>query len=164
MITTSKITVALSAIPLTLLMGCGPASSENGTSKAGAATGGYGRLKREDFNRRAAEKFLPLFWREDSNKDGVLQPNELVVLWGYGDTDPRHWAADGQFTPQFNDAYQIMLQPDAAPPDEQRHKLVLEELAQGQPTLVETDLTHETPAVASTVRHLMRTGVIIERL
>ena len=63
-------------------------------------------LNREDFNRRAAEKFLPLFWREDRNKDGVLQPNELAILWGYGDTERSHWInAEDQFTPHFEEAY-----------------------------------------------------------
>ena len=125
-------------------------------------------LNREDFNRRAAEKFLPLFWREDRNKDGVLQPNELAILWGYGDTERSHWInAEDQFTPHFEEAYKTMLQPDAAassPAEEQRHKVVLDELAQGRPTLVETDLSHETPANMNMVRHLMNAAATIERI
>jgi hypothetical protein len=128
----------------------------------------YNNLVREDFNRRAAEKFLPLFWREDTNRDGVLQPNELVVLWGYGDSDPTHWVnAQQKFTSQFEQAYRSMLQPDRSTDskdDPERHKLVLQELAQGRPTLVETDLTHETPANTGAVRHLMNAAAGVERI
>jgi len=126
------------------------------------------QLTREEFNRRAAEKFLPLLWREDSNKDGMIQSGELAVLWGYGDNEAGHWIDETQhFTPQFDDAYRSMLEPDPPvpnPADQERHKLVLDELAQGRPTLVETDLSRETPDTASTVRHLMNTARIIERI
>src|SRR5882757_290495 len=65
----------------------------------------YDVMTRTDFNRRASELFLPLFWREDSNKDGALQPNELAVLWGYGDDDVSHWInAQNSFTAQFSAA------------------------------------------------------------
>ena len=132
----------------------------------------YNNLVREDFNRRTAEKFLPLFWREDTNRDGVLQPSELAILWGYGDSDPTHWVnAQQKFTPQFDQAYRSMVQPDGradsmadSKDDQERHKLVLQELAQGRPTLVETDLTHETPANSGAVRHLMTAAQGIERI
>src|SRR5262249_39238047 len=42
------------------------------------------KLARLDFNRRAAERFVPLFWRSDANKNGALDPDELAFLWGYG--------------------------------------------------------------------------------
>ena len=40
------------------------------------------RLSRADFNRLAAELALPLFWVEDTNKDGALDSDELAVYWG----------------------------------------------------------------------------------
>jgi hypothetical protein len=154
-------TLALVAFSLIIVIGCRPSAKSSKPDR-------YDQFKREDFNRRAAEKFLPLFWREDSNKDGVLQPNELAVLWGYGDSEPSHWInAEQQFTPQFDQAYSAMLQPDAAagsPAEEQRHKLVLEELAQGRPTLLETDLTQEMPANKDMVRHLMTAATRMERI
>src|SRR5262249_48021898 len=110
----------------------------------------------------------PLFWREDSNKDGALQPNELAVLWGYGDSEPSHWInPEQQFTPQFDQAYNAMLQPGpsaGSPAEEQRHKLVLEELAQGRPTLLETDLTQEMQPTKDMVRHLMNVATRIDRI
>src|SRR5262249_35433353 len=60
-----------------------------------------------------------------------------------------------------------MLQPDAAPSspaEEQRHKLVLDELAQGRTTLIQTDLSMETPATVNTVRHLMNAASALERI
>jgi hypothetical protein len=151
---------ALAILSFAAVMACQPAKP--------AETISTNKLKREDFNRRAAEKFLPLFWREDMNRDGILQPTELAVLWGFGDSNPTHWVnAQQQFTPQFNDAYQSMVQPDPSggtPTEQERHKLVLQELAQGRPTLVETDLTHEAPPNIGAVRHLMNAAAGIERI
>src|SRR5215467_9804469 len=160
--TVSKnITLALVAFSLVIVIGCRPSAKSSKPDR-------YDQFKREDFNRRAAEKFLPLFWREDSNKDGVLQPNELAVLSGYGDSEPSHWInPEQQFTPQFDQAYSSMLQSDSragSPAEEERHKLVLDELAQGRPTLLETDLTQEMPATKDMVRHLMNAATRIERI
>jgi len=158
---TTKNTLALAALSLTIVIGCRPSVKSSKPDR-------YDQFKREDFNRRAAEKFLPLFWREDSNKDGVLQPNELAVLSGYGDSEPSHWInPEQQFTPQFDQAYSSMLQSDSragSPAEEERHKLVLDELAQGRPTLLETDLTQEMPATKDMVRHLMNAATRIERI
>jgi hypothetical protein len=158
---TTKNTLALAALSLTIVIGCRPSAKSSKPDR-------YDQFKREDFNRRAAERFLPLFWREDSNKDGVLQPNELAVLWGYGDSEPSHWInPEQQFTPQFDQAYSSMLQSDpraGSPAEEERHKLVLDELAQGRPTLLETDLTQEMPATKDMVRHLMIAATRIERI
>ena len=158
---TTKNTLALAALSLTIVIGCRPSAKSSKPDR-------YDQYKREDFNRRAAERFLPLFWREDSNKDGVLQPNELAVLWGYGDSEPSHWInPEQQFTPQFDQAYSSMLQADpraGSPAEEERHKLVLDELAQGRPTLLETDLTQEMPATKDMVRHLMNAATRIERI
>src|SRR5207244_7691617 len=133
-------TIALATLSLTVLIACQSRQPSIENTR---------QLTREDFNRRAAEKFLPLFWREDTNRDDRIQPNELAVLWGYGDSDWSHWITpQQQFTAQFDEAYRAMLEPGppaSNPAEERRHKLVLDELAQGRPTLVETDLSRETP-------------------
>ena len=135
--------LAVATFSLTVLIACRAPQPSNEHTR---------QLTRDDFNRRAAEKFLPLFWREDTNKDGMIQPNELAILWGYGDSETSHWIdAQQHFTPQFDEAYRPMLEPDPPAPnhaEEERHKLVLDELAQGRPTLVETDLSRETPETA----------------
>jgi len=128
----------------------------------------YGAMKREEFNRRAAELFLPLFWREDANKDAALQPEELAVLWGYGDDDASHWIdAQHKFTAQFDAAYQRMKSSDPAAANDaekQRHDAVIEELAQGRPTLVQTDLSKDNSATVNMVRHLLNAAKAIERI
>ena len=52
----------------------------------------FDRLTRSEFNRLAAETFLPLFWVDDSDHDAAVDANELVVstherplIRGYGD-------------------------------------------------------------------------------
>ncbi len=150
-------TIALATLSLTVLIACQSRQPSNEHTR---------QLTREDFNRRAAEKFLPFFWREDTNRDDKIQPNEFAVLWGYGDSDRSHWITpQQQFTAQFDEAYRAMLEPGppaSNPAEEQRHKLVLDELAQGRPTLVETDLSRETPDTANTIRHLMNAARFIE--
>ena len=153
----SKISRAIVAfILLSGFLGCRQSES--------TAVTRYDRLKRDDFNRRAAEKFLPLFWREDANRDGALQSDELAVLWGFGDSEPKNWVNGGQFTPRFKSTYDSMLQPDAEPssPDEKdRRRLVLEELAQGKPTLVKTTFKDDSPADVNMVRHVMNAAAAI---
>ena len=155
---------AVLALSMVIFAGCNrPSPSGNE-----AAHDSYNKFARSDFNRRAAQRFLPLFWRDDGNHDGAIQPAELAVLWGYGDAQVGHWV-DGQqhFTQQFAQAYQSMLQPDvpaAEPTEQQRRQLVVEELAQGRTTLVETHLAKDTPAEVNMVKHLLDAAKYIERL
>ena len=54
-------------------------------------TDGVKGVSRTEFNTRAVERFLPLFWREDTTRDGMLQSSELSILWGLPDSDPTLW-------------------------------------------------------------------------
>src|SRR5690606_30585932 len=123
------------------LAGCG--KDENRTGAASKP------LDRASFNQRAAERFLPLFWREDANGNGTLDPGELAVLIGFDQDDRSVWIdASGQFTEAFKTAHdqihrELPLPRDAA--ERTRRQLVLQELAQGRPTLVENDLTALSP-------------------
>lgn len=105
----------------------------------------YKALARLDFNQRAQERFLPLFWRADANANGALDPDELVVLVGPW-TDTRADFVDGKgFTKRFAETYAAMEKPlDESKLDDAekaRRALLVQELAQGKPTLVETDLS-----------------------
>ena len=69
----------------------------------------YDALKRDDFNRRAAEHYLPLFWKNDANGNGAIDPAELAVLWGFPQSDVHAWiGSDGAFTARFAEAYAQM--------------------------------------------------------
>jgi len=145
------------------------ACSRDGSSGvAGKAALPFAAIERVDFNRRAAELYLPLFWREDANDNGALEPNELAVLTGYPQADRADWIdTSGRFTQAFRSAYDEMQadHPQPADADEQtRQRLVLEELAQGRPTLVETDLSQATPADKAFVEHMLSVAELVERI
>jgi hypothetical protein len=128
----------------------------------------YKAIERTVFNRRAAELFLPLFWREDTNANGNLEPDELAILKGYGEDDRDKWIdAAGVFRPAFSEAYKQMLDPDPPtqdPKEQARHRSVLTELAQGRPTLVETDLRQASEAEKNLIAHIVQARKLIERL
>ena len=129
----------------------------------------FNAIERLEFNRLAAEQFLPIFWREDTNKDGALQPNELAILVGFGSTNENeraHWVgSNDQFTSEFATAYQQIVAAKTNPvPDNERLTLVKQELMQGRPTLVETDLSHASAADLSMVKHLMNAAKHIENI
>lgn len=128
------------------------------------ATPALDALTRAQFNDATAKRFLPLFWREDLNQDGVLQPDELAVLWGFPDEDPALWLdANDAFTPRFYATYTSLVSPPASEPDA-RQRAVLDELSQGAPTLVYTDLSADSAAEREMVRHLQAAAAAIERL
>ena len=61
----------------------------------------YDRVARVDFNRRAAEQALPLFWRTDADGDKTLDPDELVTLWGWPGPSLDQLVSGNSFTPAF---------------------------------------------------------------
>jgi hypothetical protein len=149
--------IAFTGIALVSLLACAP-----GNKPPPAVT--LDAISRADFNRRAAEHLLPLFWREDTNGDRQIQPQELAVLWGYPDDEASTWIdGTGAFTPRFLQAYASLKSPTAVPAS-RRQQLVQEELAQVVPTLVRTDLAGDSEGERNMVRHLMRAAVFIERL
>jgi hypothetical protein len=127
----------------------------------------YKSLDRTTFNRRAVELFLPLFWREDANRNQVLEVDELAVLTRFPAADAKQWVAQGKFSSAFDQAYQRMVAGDAPPADaaeQQRHKLVLEELAQGRPTLVANDFRNASAADRNLVEHMLNVAAAVERI
>jgi hypothetical protein len=121
-------------------------------------------IPRLEFNRRAAEHALPVFWVKDDNKDGALDAGELATLWG----QPAFVAVDdkGNFTDAFQAAYERLKAPlslDGLAPDEKaRREAVLAELAQGRPTLVSTALT--TAEDKAVVSHVLTAALLVEQL
>jgi len=165
-------------IAFAFLPGCS-AGSSGASSSAQAASGSastaapppgsihYNVLSRDEFNRRAAAHFLPLYWRAGANH-GTIQPSEIAVLVGYPDSNLNSWIdQSGDFTERFAAAYVSLTRPEPPPASAEegrRRQLLLEELAQGAPTLIETDLRRDTPEDRAMVRHLLRAAELIERL
>lgn len=127
------------------------------------------RLSRADFNARAQEHFFPLFWRDDPDSNGAIEPAELAVLWGpQGAVRATYVDEQGAFTKAFLDAYEAMVKPwddKALPPEEQKRRLSVRlELSQGRPTLIETDLSKGTDEDRAIVKHLFDAAVVLERI
>ncbi|MBL8909084.1 MAG: hypothetical protein JNM17_00135 [Archangium sp.] len=121
----------------------------------------YAALGRIDFNLRAQEQFLPLFWRSDANGDNTLQPDELVSLLGPWNTTRAEWVDANGFTAKFDAAYEAMQKPAATDARSVALKL---ELEQGKPTLVETDLSAGTDADRKAFPHFVKAAALIEKL
>lgn len=150
---------------------CGEPSkgdAKKAPSTPAVAAPGLDKVARVDFNRRAAELFLPLFWIEDKNGNNALDVDELAVLWGIGPAQAADaWLKDGAFTKAFLDAYAAMQQPadtgaDAA--DQARRQAVLDELGQGRPTLVLTDTTGFSDNDKAIVKSIIEAAQLIEQI
>src|ERR1044072_3957524 len=75
---------------------------DSGTAGTQAKQGQFNVIERMAFNSRAAEQFLPLLWREDANRNGTLEPDELAILTGFAQSDRAQWIdAQGRFTSSF---------------------------------------------------------------
>jgi hypothetical protein len=129
----------------------------------------FDALSRLDFNARAQEHFLPLFWRDDNDGNKALEPAELAVLWGPQNASRATWVDEkGEFTPAFVAAWDALVKgadDKALAADEQKRlALVRLELSQGRPTLVETDLSKGTDEDRAVVKHVLDAALAIERL
>jgi hypothetical protein len=128
----------------------------------------YDRIARADFNRRAAEQALPLFWRADANGNKAIDPDELVGLWGFDGPALDTLISGNAFTPAFTAIYERLTRDTdvggAPEADRARRTAVLLELAQGRPTLVETDLRGASAEDLAIVEHIERASVLIEKL
>lgn len=126
----------------------------------------YSGVERLEFNRRAAEQALPLFWIADTNTNAAIEPNELAVIWGLNADTKATYVVDGAFTPAFDAAFARLQKPTSldglSPEETARRQLVLNELAQGRPTLVQTTLTSATDKAL--VGHIATAAVLIEQL
>ena len=128
----------------------------------------YDRVARADFNRRAAEQALPLFWRTDADDDKTLDPDELVGLWGLTGPGVETLNKDGAFTPAFAKIYERLTKDTdvsrAPEADRARRTAIVLELAQGRPTLVETDLRGAGPEELAIIDHMVKVSALIEKL
>lgn len=177
--------VALTVAAATSLVGCGakkktpPADKPPATGSAAAGSGSatppppppaspHDKLGRADFNRRAAERALPLFWRADADGDHDLDADELVVTWGLPGPTRAQLVTGDRFTPAFDTLYAALVAATAAgdqpAPEKARRAAVLAELGQGLPTLVETDQRQASAEDKAVVDHVLAAATIVERI
>lgn len=141
------------------MIACGAPSTPT-TPEGGSR---YGALPRSRFNQLAMELNLPLFWASDANENGAVDPDEVRTLLFYPSAPV--WAEGGRFTPDFERAYERMLEAARAPaPQDERRRLVLEELRSALPTLLETDLTELPAPHRAFAERMLNVAHLIDRL
>src|SRR5437868_5611332 len=118
-------------------------------------------------NRLAARFNLPLYWSADTNKNGVVEADEVHGLLFYPTAG--EWTKDGKLTPAFDDAYRRLVQGDALPasltPQEaERRKLVRDDLDQGRATLVYNDLRGLSEDEKTFVKHVLAASALVDKL
>ena len=127
----------------------------------------YTALNRLDFNARAQDQFVPLFWRTDANKNGALEPGELVTLIGPWTLTLADLVQADAFTPKFDELYaalQVKADESKLSPGEQARRTALRlELSQGKATLVETDLSTGTDADRKAFNHFAKAAALVEK-
>ncbi len=151
------------------LVGLAVASQAFAAPPPAPAKPAFNRLSRPDFNQKAQEHFVPLFWRDDADKNGSLEPAELAVLWGpQGASRATYVDEKGAFTKAFLDAYEAMVKgwdDKALPADEQKRRAAIRlELSQGRPTLIETDLSKGSEEDRAIVKHVFAAAVVLEKI
>lgn len=125
-------------------------------------------MERGSFNQLAVRLNLPIFWAEDANSNRAVDPEEVRGLLFYP-TSPQ-WVKAGKFSPEFDLAYTAMLasvharSENLAPEEAARRALVLEELDQGRPTLVRSDLRGYSPQDRAALRSVLAATLEVERL
>jgi hypothetical protein len=138
---------------------------------AAAAQTRFDAIPRLEWNRLAVELALPLFWIDDKNGSGAVEPEEIATLWGLSPRPPA-WAQDGQFTPAFVAAYAAMAKikaeghPTAGLPEaeKKRRAAVRAELAQGRTALVRSDFRRAPEEDRAIVAHVLKAAELIEQI
>jgi hypothetical protein len=170
---------ALVALPLVFIMGCPkgnsdatPATSATAapsaapSASAAAAPKKYASLDRAAFNRAAVRLDLPVYWVEDTNKDGAVDADEIATLLFY--PMDYNWLQGSKLSPTFDENYAKMLTPaipEGLPPAEaERRKKVLGELDNAAPTLVNSDMRKLSDEDKTFVRQMLDVGKRIDGL
>lgn len=172
--------VRVAALPLLLVgaVACGKKDQPTQTAASPAspaptpAAPKHDKVPRLRFNTVAAELALPLFWVDDKDKDEVLTPDELAVLWGYAPSKRADWVTGDKFGPKFDAAYALIvktastgLSMDGLSPEEAaRRAAVVKELGQGRTTLVAHDFSGAPEQDRAILEHVVRASELVEKL
>ena len=155
------------------LAACGEQPAEKAPPKkaaAKAAKSKHDRVPRLRFNQLVVRLDLPLYWVRDANENKAIDPAEVAALRFYPTTGA--WVEGGKFTKAFEDAYAKIVAADKAPAvakdapadDRARRAAVIEELDQGRPTLVLSDLTGMTAEEKKFLAIMLEAGDLIDKL
>jgi len=150
-----------------------PSPGAGASAAAPVAAPNYSALGRDEVNRLAVRHNLPLYWVADKNQNHAIDPDEVVSLLFYsgaGTSKAPRWVENGRFTPAFDAAFTKILQgePTAktnlSAAEVERRRLVGEDLDQGFPTLVRSDLTGLSAEDKSFARHIFAASDLVDTL
>jgi hypothetical protein len=142
----------------------------------------YDKIERLRFNQLAVERNLPLYWVADANANKAIDPAEVAALRFY--PTKGEWVADGAFTKAFEEEYKNLIlgneihkaytelvamgeEPKVLADRAMEHArglAVIEELDQGRPTLVRSDLSKATDEEKKLLAILLDAGDLIDQL
>jgi len=124
----------------------------------------FGALSRDEVNRRATRHNFGFYWVSDKNQNHTIDPDEIASLLFYPESPA--WVEHGKFTPAFEAAYAALVKGNApvAGADAERRKIVLDELDQGYPTLVKSDLRDLSADEKAFAQHIFDAAKMMDRL
>lgn len=134
----------------------------------------FGEIKRADFNELAVLAAEPVFWVEDTNNDGRLQPDEFATYAAYGKSTPRSAYVTGNtFNAAFGKLFDRLAKlrgtsqerAKTLPPEEAaRQKAVAEELAAGRVSIVRSNFADLSPGLRKATGKILEAAAITERI
>ncbi len=150
----------VSAIACLWLAACGSRGPDPGLAHHTA-------LSRAEFNRWALRQNLGVYWVADANHDGQVQPDEVTSLLFFPVAGP--WVEDGHFTARFEQAYAAMVEASRAAagggaPEDERQRLVGEDLDQGRSSLVQSDMSSLDERGKAFVDHMLHVASLVDTL
>ncbi len=160
--------VGVTLLAAVVACGGGPRSPAEVQGGRGAPGRAYSELPRPDLNRWAVRTNTPLYWIDDANGDGNLDPTEVAALEFYPTSTT--WVEHGAFTPAFAQAYAAIVAASKAPPPDastaegKREGLVARDLDAGRATLIRTDFTGLSPVEHAFVDHMRKAAVLADAL
>lgn len=122
-------------------------------------------MDRGAYNRAAIWLNEPLYWRVDQNKNGEVDPEEVVTLRFF--PTQQVWVKEGRFTDEFRDVHSRILaaiQPNAVALADERIKLVIGELDNASPSLVFSDFRKDTAEDQAFVRRMLEVAARMDDL
>jgi hypothetical protein len=122
------------------------------------------KLSRADFNRYAVRLNLPVFWLSDPDGDGVPDRPEVKTLLFYPTSDTVDVDAAIATILAFDPAAADPRAASASPDELHRRALVADDLDQGAPSVIYTDLTGSSPTDKALVRHMLAAAKALDDL
>jgi hypothetical protein len=148
---------SIGALACALILTACSGPSDSATPPAAATGPLRDRLTPPEFNALAVRLNLPLYWIADANGNKSVDNDEVVPLLFYPSP-----------APDLDTAYQQMLAAEAEPAldvstaEGKRRSLVRQDLVQGRPALVRTDLTQRPAAEKAFVQHMLKVAASID--